>query len=284
MTFLKKFAYGASVAALAAMAPVAAVHAQQTAAELRGAVIDANGAPIADARVTIIHVPTSTVSVATTTGSGQFFASGLRVGGPYSVVVSAAGFEGEAVDGLNLQPGSQSPLRITLAPQTTEVITVTGQAINTTDLNNGVGSNFNARDIANQPSLNRDVVSTLLRDPLASSSGPNNLSVAGVNPRFNGVTIDGARQQDNFGLGSNTFATARSPINIDIIESVALVASDYGVTSSGFTGGLVNVTTRGGTNEFDGSAFYYYRDQDYIGSSTFGGNGSFNPGEFDEKE
>jgi len=284
MTFLKKFAYGASVAALAAMAPVAAVHAQQTAAELRGSVVDANGAPIAGARVTIIHVPTSTVSVASTTESGQFFASGLRVGGPYTVAVAAAGFEGDALDGLNLQPGSQSPLRIALAPQTTEVITVTGQAINTNDLNNGVGSNFSARDIANQPSLNRDVVSTLLRDPLASSSGPNNLSVAGVNPRFNGVTIDGARQQDNFGLGSNTFATARSPINIDIVESVSLVASDYGVTSSGFTGGLVNVTTRGGTNEFDGSAFYYYRDQDYIGEDTFGGNSSFNPGAFDEKE
>ncbi len=284
MKFVKKLAYGASIAALAAMAPVAAVHAQQTAAELRGAVVDANGAPIADARITIIHVPTSTVSVATTTASGQFFASGLRVGGPYTVTVSAAGFEGEALDGLRLQPGSQSPLRIALAPQTTEVITVTGQAINTTDLNNGVGSNFTARNIANQPSLNRDVVSTLLRDPLATSNGPNNLSVAGVNPRFNGVTIDGARQQDNFGLGSNTFATARSPINIDIIESVALVASDYSVTASGFTGGLVNVTTRGGSNEFDGSAFYYYRDQDYIGGSTFGGSGSFNPGEFDEKE
>lgn len=284
MTFLKKFAYGASVAALAAMAPVAAVHAQQTAAELRGAVVDASGAAVAGARVTIIHVPTSTVSVATTTESGQFFASGLRVGGPYSVLVAAAGFEGEALDGLTLQPGSQSPLRIALAPQSTEVIVVTGQAINTNDLNNGVGSNFTARNIANQPSLNRDVVSTLLRDPLASSNGPNNLSVAGVNPRFNGVTIDGARQQDNFGLGSNTFATSRSPINIDIIESVSLVASDYGVASSGFTGGLVNVTTRGGTNEIDGSAFYYYRDQDFIGDSTFGGNGSFNPGEFDEKE
>lgn len=284
MKFVKKFAYGASVAALAAMAPVAAVHAQQTAAELRGSVVDSSGSPVANASVTIIHVPTSTVSVATTTSSGQFFASGLRVGGPYSILVSAAGFEGEAIDGLSLQPGPQAPIRFALSATQADVITVTGQAISRVDLNAGVGSSFTSRDIANQPSLARDVVSTLLRDPLAISGGPNNLSVAGVNPRFNGVTIDGARQQDNFGLGSNTFATARSPINIDIIESVALVASDYSVTSSGFTGGLVNVTTRGGSNELDGAAFYYYRDQDWVGSSNFGGEGSFSPGEFDEKE
>ncbi|MCC5996288.1 MAG: TonB-dependent receptor [Oceanicaulis sp.] len=284
MAIMKKLTLGASAAALAAMAPMAAVHAQQTSSELRGAIVDVNGQPVAGARVTIIHTPTGSANVATTGGSGQFLQTGLRVGGPYNVLVSAPGFEGEAIEGLTLAPGAQAPIRITLAPATDDIITVTGQAISRVDLNAGVGSNFTSRDVANQPSLSRDVISTLNRDPLAISGGPNNLSVAGVNPRFNGVTIDGARQQDNFGLGSNTFATSRSPINIDIIESVSLVASDYSVTSSGFTGGLVNVTTRGGTNEFDGAAFYYYRDQDWVGSTTFGGEGSFNPGQFDEKE
>lgn len=284
MAILKKLSLGASAVALVAMAPMAAVHAQQTSSELRGSVVDVNGQAVAGARVTIIHTPTGSANVATTGSTGQFVQSGLRVGGPYNVLVSAPGFDGDAIEGLTLAPGAQAPIRITLAPATADVITVTGQAISRVDLNAGVGSNFTARDVANQPSLSRDVISTLNRDPLAISGGPNNLSVAGVNPRFNGVTIDGARQQDNFGLGSNTFATTRSPINIDIIESVSLVASDYSVTSSGFTGGLVNVTTRGGTNEFDGAAFYYYRDQDFVGSTTFGGEGNFNPGEFEEKE
>ncbi|MCH8490819.1 MAG: TonB-dependent receptor [Oceanicaulis sp.] len=263
---------------------MAAVHAQQTSSELRGSVVDVNGQPLAGARVTIVHTPTGSANVATTGSTGQFVQTGLRVGGPYNLMVSAPGFDGDAIEGLTLAPGAQPPLRITLAPATADVVTVTGQAISRVDLNAGVGSNFTARDVANQPSLSRDVISTLNRDPLAISGGPNNLSVAGVNPRFNGVTIDGARQQDNFGLGSNTFATSRSPINIDIIESVSLVASDYSVTSSGFTGGLVNVTTRGSTNEFDGAAFYYYRDQDWVGSTSFGGEGSFSPGEFEEKE
>lgn len=284
MAILKKLSLGASAVALAAMAPMAAVHAQQTSSELRGSVVDVNGQPVAGARVTVVHTPTGTANVATTGSTGAFVQSGLRVGGPYTVSVNAPGFDGEAIEGLSLAPGAQPPLRIVLAPATADVITVTGQAISRVDLNAGVGSNFTARDVANQPSLARDVISTLNRDPLTISGGPNNLSVAGVNPRFNGVTIDGARQQDNFGLGSNTFATARSPINIDIIESVSLVASDYSVTSSGFTGGLVNVTTRGGTNEFDGAAFYYYRDQDWVGSTAFGGENTFNPGLFEEKE
>lgn len=285
MALFKKLACGVSVAALAALAPAAAVYAQETSSQLRGAVVDASGAPISGARLIILHTPSGTVSEAVTGATGAFFQSGLRVGGPYTITVVAPGFEGDVIENLSLRPGSQPPLRIALRPAaTTDVIVVTGQAVNTLDLNNGVGSSYTAEDIANQPSLARDVISTLARDPLAITGGPNNLSVAGANPRFNGVTIDGARQQDAFGLGTNTFATARSPINIDIIESVSLVAADYTVIPSGFTGGLVNVTTRGGTNEFDGSAFYFYRDQDYFGSSTFGGQGSFDPGQFEEKE
>ena len=283
MSKFNPWAYGAAAAALLAAAPTA-VYAQETSSQLRGSIVDASGNPISGARISIIHTPSGTVSTATTNDTGSFFASGLRVGGPYTITVAASGFDGQALEDLNLRPGPQAPLRLTLNPQAADVIVVTGQAINATDLNNGVGSNYTARDISNQPSLNRDVIATLARDPLAISNGPNNLSVAGVNPRFNGVTIDGARQQDAFGLGSNTFATARSPINIDILESVSLVASDYSVTTGGFTGGGVIATTKAGTNEFDGSAFYYYRDQDYYGEESFGGERTYNPGEFDEKE
>jgi len=282
MAIFKKFAYGASVAALAALAPVAAVHAQTTSANLRGEIIDAAGAPVVGANVTIIHSPSGTASRAVTNETGQFFQSGLRVGGPYTVVVAAPGFEGEALNDVFLRPGNQAPLSLTLNPQGTDVIVVTGQAINTMDLNNGVGSNFSAEDIANQPSANRDVIGTLVRDPLAFSNGEGQLFVAGVNPRFNGLAIDGSLQQDDFGLGANTYATERSPISLDAVESASLVASDYSVTASGFTGGLVNITTKSGTNEFDGSLYYYYQDENYFGDETDGQTVTIAP--FDEKE
>lgn len=283
------FARSASVAALAALAPVAAVYAQETASELRGSIVDQTGAAVEGATVTITHEPTGSASVITTASNGSFFRTGLRPGGPYSISVSAPGFENTGVEGLNLSPGTQAPLRLRLAAigddtAVLDTVIITGASISAQDLNNGVGSNYSARDVANQPSLARDIIGTLNRDPLAVSGGANNLSVAGVNPRFNAVTIDGARQSDNLGLGSNTFATTRSPINLDIVESASLMASDYTVTASGFTGGLVNVTTKGGSNEIDGSAFYYYRDQDYIGSKAYGGDRTYDPGIFEEKE
>jgi hypothetical protein len=282
------FARSASIAAIAALAPVAAVYAQETASEVRGTVLDDKGAAVTGATITIVHEPTGSASTLTTSANGNFFQAGLRPGGPYSITVSAIGYEGGTLEGLNFAPGPQSPLRLTLATiddtAVLEKVVVTGAAINVLDLNSGVGSNLTSRDIANQPTLNRDLASVLARDPLSISGGPNNLSIAGVNPRFNSVTIDGAVQKDNLGLGTGLAATRRSPIDLDIVESVQLVAADYSVTASNFTGGGVNVVTKGGTNEFDGAAYYYYRDQDFLGESTFGGAGSFNPGVFEEKE
>ncbi len=282
------FARSASIAAIAALAPVAAVYAQETASEVRGSVVDQNGANVSGATITIVHEPTGSANTITTGASGNFFQAGLRPGGPYTLTVAADGYEGGTLTGLSFAPGPQSPLRLTLAAiddtAVLEKVVVTGAAINLLDLNSGVGSNLTSRDLANQPTLNRDLASILARDPLSISGGANNLSIAGVNPRFNSVTIDGAVQKDNLGLGTGLAATRRSPIDIDIVESVQLVAADYSVTASNFTGGGVNVVTKGGTNEFDGAAYYYYRDQDYVGESTFGGTGTFNPGIFEEKE
>ena len=271
MSFTKKLAFSAATVALLAAAP-AAVYAQETSANLRGSVVDANGNPLTGATVTILHTASGTASTAVTGSTGAFFESGLRVGGPYTIYISAEGFEGDVLEGLFLQPGPQSPLTIALNTTSREIITVTGAAINTLDLNNGVGSTYSARDIANAPSTSRDVISTLRNDPLVSQSGNGYMSVAGQSPRFNALAIDGSLQQDDFGLGANTYATERSPINIDTIESASLVASDYSVTVGNFTGGLINVVTRSGTNEFDGSLFYYRADEDFRGNVT---NGTF---------
>ncbi len=285
MKFLSR---SVSVAALAVLATPAAVYAQETSSELRGFVTDSAGAPVSGAKVTVLHEPTGSVSTLTTGASGGFFQGGLRPGGPYSITIEATGFEGDAVTDLRLAPGPASPLRLQLtaaeAAAVMNTVVVTGSAINKQDLNGGVGSNLSSRDLANQPTLNRDLASILSRDPLSSSSGANNLSVAGVNPRYNSVTIDGATQKDNLGLGSALAATRRSPIDIDIVESVQLVAADYSVTASNFTGGGVNVVTKGGTNDWDGAAYYYYRDQDFVGETGFGGATNFNPGTFEEKE
>ena len=262
----KKFLSGVALTALA-LGFAGAANAQSTSSGIRGVVTGDDGAPVANAEVTVRHAPSGTTSTARTNARGGFFTPGLRVGGPYEISIDAEGYEpGDIID-LYLEAGEVEPLRVTLY-ETTELV-VTGVRP-TLSLNNGAGSAFSSRDISNQPAVNRDVIATLLRDPLAQSNGVGNLSVAGVNPRFNGLSIDGSLQQDDLGLGANTYATDRSPINLDAVESASIVASDYSVTASGFTGGLVNVVTRSGTNEIDGSLFYYYTDEGYRGETAFG--------------
>ena len=98
-----------------------------------------------------------------------------------------------------------------------------------------------------------DVISTLLRDPLAQSDGVGELSVAGRNPRFNSFSIDGASQTDNFGLSDGTYATSRSPINLDAVESATLAVPRLFGDGLGFRRRRRQHTTKSGTNEFDGS-------------------------------
>ncbi len=259
--------------------------AQDTASSLRGQVVDPAGSPVSGATVEITHLPSGTVSRATTSATGGFFQGGLRVGGPYIVVVRREGLQTTVVEDVFLQPGTQDPLRVAMVADVADLdrFVVTGaRVVQAAELNQGVGSTFNDQDIRNQPAVDRDVIRTLLRDPLASSRGVGNLSVAGVNPRFNALAIDGSLQQDNFGLGSNTYATTRSPINLDAVESVSLVASDYSVTASNFTGGLVNIVTRSGTNEFRGNAYYAYKNDSMIGNKF--SDRRFDPGDVKEKE
>lgn len=266
---------------LGAVLAGAAGHAN-TSASLSGVVSGPDGQGVSDARVSIVHQPSGTTAQALTAAGGAFFQGGLRVGGPFEIGVRAPGFREVRLTDVMLRPGPQTPLAIVLEPVQVEEVVVTAAAVPVRDLNNGVGSAYSAADMDTQPGIHRDVIRTLLRDPLAQSDGEGHLAVGGANPRFNGLAIDGSLQQDDFGLGANTYATERSPINLDAVESVSLVASDYSAAAAGFTGGLVQITTRSGTNEWDGSAFFYRHGDGLVGERHDGG--TFSPAPFEETE
>ncbi|MGB3456360.1 MAG: carboxypeptidase regulatory-like domain-containing protein, partial [Litorimonas sp.] len=259
------FLLGTSTLAATAMIPTLA-HAQVTASSINGVVQTDAGVPVAGATVTIIHTPTGRVDRATTSANGTFFETGLAVGGPYTVSVESA--EGNLLrENVRLRPSANS-LQLVIASM--DEMIVTGTLNPGQDIGDGVGSVFSDDDILNQPAVNRDLIATLVRDPLANSSGEGILSVAGSNPRFNALAIDGSLQQDDFGLSNSTYPTGRAPISLDVIESASVAATDYSVTQSGFTGGLVNVVTKSGTNEFDGSLYFYKQNEDFIGDTAFG--------------
>ena len=240
--------------------------AQETTSSMRGSITTPDGIGVGGATVEIVHLPTGSTRTVVTTGSGSFSARNLRVGGPYIVRVRSDQFRNQTVEGIFIGLGDTYDLTVALerGVDITEEIVVTGVAIGGEGLSYGGGSSYGAEQIANLPSASRNPLVSL--DPTNEDA----FSVAGNNNRFNSVTVDGIKQNDDFGLNNNGYPTQRSPINIDAVEAVTVLTSPYEVTYNGFTGGTVNIVTKSGTNELSGSAYYVRTTNDLYGDTIDG--------------
>ena len=260
-------AVGAGLTIALAAAPIA--QAQETAAQLSGYVVGADGQPLTGAQVTILHVPSGTTSTVTTTNSGQFMATGLRVGGPYRVTAKAEGMQDAAIEDLYTQLGTRASVTLVAQPIVQLAgVEVTGASER--DVTIGAGSRFGAQEVKELPSISRDIKDVVRIDPKAWVDPTNSdaLEIAGVNNRYNTITVDGVRQSDDFGLNNNGYPTQRSPLSVDAIESFSVLSAPFSVEYSSFRGSTINVVTKSGTNEFSGSAYYYTGDDSMVGDKS----------------
>ncbi len=96
--------------------------------------------------------------------------------------------------------------------------------------------------------------------------------MAGNSYRYNSLQIDGAVNNDLFGLASSAGTpggTAETqPISLDAIQEIQLVVSPYDVRQGGFSGGGINAITKSGTNDIHGTAFFFGRNQDWVGKGV----------------
>ncbi len=249
---------------------VAPAAAQETAGQINGYISGTGGAPLAGAEVKIVHTPTGAVQTVTTNEGGRFISRGLRLGGPYEVTVTApgAGTEqvkepvflslGQAYD-LNYQVGRTAMV---------EELVVTGRRL--VERAPGPTSEFDRERISNAPSITRDLKDVLRADSKVYIDRHNNdaIQVAGTNNRFNSLTIDGIRNNDDFGLNNGGYPGLRAPVSIDVIDQLAVNIAPYAVTYSGFQGGNINIVTKSGTNDFTGSAYYVYSDDSLLGNNS----------------
>jgi hypothetical protein len=96
------------------------------------------------------------------------------------------------------------------------------------------------------------------------------VAIAGQNNRFNTFMIDGAVNNDVFGLsesGTNGGRAGAPPISLDAIDQISVQVSPFDVSLGNFTGGGINAITRQGTNKLTGSAYYVFRNEDLSGRS-----------------
>lgn len=282
MISMKRLAAGAALGALLC-ATSTAVYAQETTATIRGQIVDAAGAPVAGATVTVTHAPTGTSVTSVTGADGFYSATGLRVGGPYRISARAADFQPAAKTLAAVGVGEPATVGLTLSRTGQQVAELVVTAAAAKTQSNGPSSDFTAQDIQSMPTVSRDIKDIARLDPFVTidASNQNAMSFAGVNTRFNQLTVDGVRQNDDFGLNNNGYPTQRQPFSLDIIQAIDVSVAPYSVVNNGFTGGQVNVVTKSGTNEFHGSAFYDKSGQDYRGHKVNGVNFST---PFDEKD
>lgn len=252
-----------------------------TSSAIRGNVVTAAGDNAVNATVEILHVPSGTRSVATTNEAGVFSSSGLRVGGPYTITIR--GSQGsKTYNDVFLALGEQFRLTAQLESDV-ERIAVTGSSIIYAN-NTGSSSIFGAKDIENAPSFNRDLKDIIRNNPLVNISGADGtISVAGTNPRFNSISVDGIGMNDDFGLNFTGYPTTRSPISLDAIDQVIVDTSPFNAKDSGFQGAKINAVTKSGTNDLSGSLFFEKQNDSLAGEFRNPNTGIKAPLDFDEE-
>jgi carboxypeptidase family protein len=262
--------------ALLALAPV--VQAQVTTGTLTGMAKAADGSALPGVTIEAVHTPTGTRYSDVTAGDGRYTIPNVRVGGPYTVSGALEGFKTAEVKGIDVSLGIPSEVVLTMQLSTvSESITVTATVDDIINPNkSGSSSSVAEESIESLPTVNRSMQDFARTNPYfvvdAQDASSTRINVAGRNNRYNSIQIDGAVNNDLFGLadtGTPGGQTDSQPISLDAIQQLQLVVSPYDVRQGGFTGGGINAVTRSGTNKFSGSIFGGRRSPDLVGDGPF---------------
>lgn len=212
------------------VAPITAI-AQETSSTLRVIVTGPDGAALTGASVSVTDTRNGASRNLTTSSSGTATAIGMPVGGPYTVAVKAADASGITVSDIFLRLGETYILPLALGGVTLEEVIVTASQIRRIQVALGPSTSFGLEDLQDYPAINRDIRDVIRFDPrIYQDQGfVGAIHCAGANPRFNSLTVDGVRMNDNFGLNSNGFPTARQPFPFDSIQEVTVELAPFDV-------------------------------------------------------
>jgi hypothetical protein len=243
-----------------------------TTGSLSGVVTDAQGGVLPGATVIAVHTPTGTNYEGVTDGEGRFSILNIRVG-PYDIKVNMASFREETLKAIDVKLGENTTVTVKLQVATiTETVEVSGASSIIDPTRAGTADRVSTMAIEALPTISRSLTDMARISPYFNPTGLNEdplaVSVAGRNNRYNNVQIDGAVNNDVFGLaasGTPGGQTETQPISLDAIQELQLVVSPYDVRQGGFSGGGINAITKSGSNRFGGTGYFYGRNQDWVG-------------------
>jgi hypothetical protein len=230
---------------------------QVTTSSISGKVSDDKNAPLTGATVFVKHVPTGTTYGTLVAVDGGYSISGMRVGGPYEMEISFIGYSSQKASNLFLTVGEEATYNFTLgekALQIGEIVAIGSKNQKFSSNRTGAQEIFTSETIEKLPTLNRSLSDFTKLTPM--SSGGN---FGGTSYRYNNVTVDGASFNNSFGLSSALGASGVEPISLEAIDQIQVMIAPYDVRNGAFTGAGINSVTKGGTNDWTGSAYYYFK-------------------------
>lgn len=246
--------------------------AQVATADLSGTVTDPNGAVVAGATVTAKNSATGISRTVTSNDSGEYQLIGLPPG-EYEISAEATNFKRTIISPVKLTVGQSAELTIKLEIGTKDIIVnVQGSSVELIEVGRtSVASTIDQERIANLPINERSAtgfaltLSTVGRDngrPIgpAPTSG---INVGGQRGRSTQVNVDGADFTDN------SINAARTTVGQEAVQEFQVATNSYTPEFGRATGGVVNVVTKRGTNEFRGNVFGFLRDKDIQARNAF---------------
>ena len=264
----------AGVAALlAAAAPLAAQG--STTGAIRGLVTDENGQPLTGATVTAVSTETG-LSRTVQVGDDGVYTIRLLPPGIYRVTARRIGQQQSELGDVRVVVGTTSPANFSLraaAVQLTGVqVTAAPGAADVTDA--GVRTTVTREEITSLPTLGRDFTDFInlsgLVSPNPEETTGGQFSIGGARPSQTNLQIDGVDANNSF-FGENR-GSSRIPFafSLESIREFQIITNGFDVEYGNYSGGIVNIVTRGGTNELRGTIFANYRG-DQLTAENFDG-------------
>lgn len=267
--------------------------AQTTLGTIQGYVTDLGGAPLAGAEVDLVESGTGARRSAETDARGFFGLRGLTLG-VYRVSAVYEGVRATLAGGVVLGVGQvlNLDLRLDLAAVAAD-ITITGAPPLVETSRSGAAAYVDSDRIRRLPIVGRDFKEFAILAPTVQEGIRGSVTMSGQREIYTGFSIDGADAKSAFfGNGRGSEATANEGLVVaqESVREFQVVTSGFGVDRGRDGGGYINVVTRSGTNDLQGSAFYFFRDDsmlDEIPSTPLhaarGIDGSREPDEFERR-
>ncbi|HSS19760.1 MAG TPA: TonB-dependent receptor [Pyrinomonadaceae bacterium] len=251
---------------------IAIAQTQSNAADLQGVVRDQSGAVVSGATVTARH-PATNVSKTTISDDGGEYLFVSLPPGDYEVTVEANGFKKTVLSGVKLTVGQRADLDIALeVGVVSEVVTISGATAELVETSKtAVATTIDQQRIENLPINERNYLSFALTTSTVGRDngrpiGPaptTGLNFGGQRGRSNLVQVDGADNTDN------SVNASRSTVSQEAVQEFQVVSNSFAPEFGRSSGGVVNVVTKSGSNDFHGNIFGFLRDKNFQARNPF---------------